>query len=97
VILAYDPRVEDDLADAASFYEGRSPGLGEYFLVAVRFAVDEILRTPERWALVEGGPVRRYLLVRFPYAVYYRADPERVLVLAVTHSRRHPDAWKRRR
>jgi hypothetical protein len=68
VILAYDPRVEDDLAGAASFYEGRSSGLGERFLVEVRLAVDEILRAPERWARIENGPVRRYLLVRFPYA-----------------------------
>lgn len=95
--LAYDPHVEDDLASAASFYEGRSPGLGEDFLVEVRRAVDEILRAPERWARVEGSPVRRYLLVRFPYAIYYRAEPERVLVLAVTHTRQHPDAWKTRR
>jgi toxin ParE1/3/4 len=97
VSLAYDPRVEDDLAGAALFYEGRSQGLGEDFLVEVRLAVDEILRAPERWPRVEGSPVRRYLLVRFPYAVYYHADSERVLVLAVTHTRQHPDAWKTRR
>jgi plasmid stabilization system protein ParE len=93
----YDPRVEDDLADAASFYEERSPGLGEDFLADVRRAVDEVLRAPMRWPQVEGGPVRRYLLGRFPYAVYYHADRARVVVLTVTHTRRHPDTWKARR
>ncbi len=95
--LTYDPRVEDDLADAAAFYEERSPGLGEDFLTDVRSAVDEILRGPEQWARVEASPVRRYLIARFPYAIYFRAEPERVLVLAVTHTRRHPDAWKTQR
>jgi hypothetical protein len=33
--LAFDPRVEDDLADAAAFYEARSSGLGEDFLAEV--------------------------------------------------------------
>jgi plasmid stabilization system protein ParE len=94
VNLTYDPRVEDDLADAAVFYEERSPGLGEDFLTDVRLAVDDILRGPDQWARVDAGPVRRYLLTRFPYAIYFRAEPERLLVLAVTHTRRHPDAWK---
>jgi len=95
--LEFAPRVEDDLADAAGFYEARSEGLGEDFLVEVRRAVDELLGAPERWPRVDGGPVRRYLLVRFPYAIYYRAESGRVLVLAVMHGRQHPAAWKRRR
>jgi plasmid stabilization system protein ParE len=94
--LSFDPRVEDDLADAASFYESRSSGLGEDFLAEVRWAVDQIVGAPERWPRVEGGAVRRYLLVRFPYAVFYNAGPDRVLILTVMHTRRHPDAWKQR-
>jgi plasmid stabilization system protein ParE len=97
VNLVYDPRVEDDLAEAASFYEEHSPGLGEDFLADVRRAVDEVLRAPTRWPSIEGGPVRRYLLKRFPYAVYYHASKTRLVVLTVTHTRRHPDAWKTRR
>lgn len=92
--LVYDPRVEDDLVDAAAFYEARSPGLGEDFLAELRQVVDEILRAPDSWQRVDGGPVRRGLLVRFPYAVYYHAVPERVLVLRVMHTRRQPDAWR---
>lgn len=95
--LTYDPRVEDDLADAAVFYEERSPGLGEDFLTTVRSAVDDILRAPEQWARVGAGPVRRYLITRFPYAIYFLAEPERLLVLTVIHTRRHPDAWQARR
>lgn len=95
--LTYDPRVEDDLADAAAFYDERSPGLGEDFLTDVRAAVDDILRAPDRWACVDASPVRRYLLTRFPYAIYYRAESERLLVLAVTHTRRHPHTWRARR
>ena len=48
--LQFAPRVEDDLADAAGFYEARSAGLGEDFLVAVRRAADELLSAPERWS-----------------------------------------------
>ena len=62
--LAYNPLVEDDLADAASFYESRSPGLGEDFLIELRQAVDGVCAMPERWERVEGS-ARRCLLERF--------------------------------
>lgn len=95
--FAYDPRVEDDLAEAAAFYGQRATGLGEDFLAEVRRGIDEIVRGPERWARVDGGPVRRYLLTRFPYAIFYHADSAGVLVLMVSHTRRDPEAWNRRR
>jgi hypothetical protein len=60
-------------------YEEQSTGLGEDFLLDVRRAVDELLRAPDRWPRVEGGPVRRYLLVRFPYAIHSR--PRRLALL----------------
>jgi plasmid stabilization system protein ParE len=94
--LVFDPRVEDDLAEAAAFYESRSEGLGEDFLTEFRKTLDAIVSGPARWQLVDGGPVRRSLLSRFPYAVYYHEAPERLLVLTVTHGRRHPQAWRLR-
>ena len=91
--LAYHPQVEDDLADAAGFYEAQSSGLGEDFLLEVRRAVDGVCAMPERWARVEG-PVRRCLLSRFPFALFYSYNGERIFVLTIVHTRRHPDTWK---
>jgi hypothetical protein len=39
--------------------------------------------------------VRRALLHRFPYSVYYLTEQEIVAVVAVVHQRRYPDTWKR--
>jgi plasmid stabilization system protein ParE len=94
--IAFDPRVEDDLAEAAAFYESRSAGLGDDFLAEFRRTLEAIVSGPARWQLVDGGPVRRSLLSRFPYAVYYHEAPERLLVLTVTHGRRPPEAWRLR-
>jgi plasmid stabilization system protein ParE len=38
---------------------------------------------------------RRAVLSRFPYAVYFRAADEAVVVLAI-HGRQHPSRWRRR-
>jgi len=38
-----------------------------------------------------GGPS-----LAFPYGVYYLAEPDRIVVLAVYHSSRDPRGWQRR-
>lgn len=93
--LRYHPLVEDDLAEAAAFYESQAVGLGEDFLVQVRRTVDGIVATPERWVRV-SGPVHRALLDRFPYAVFYAFNGARVLILCVVHTSRRPGSWRRR-
>ena len=86
---------EADLAEAARWYEQRSPGLGSEFLRAVDVTLAEITRMPERYPLVRGR-ARRALLRRFPYAVYFVATPELVSVFACLHARRDPRLWRER-
>ncbi len=38
-------------------------------------------------------PVRRALASRFPYAVFFDVEPERVVVMAIAHSSRRPGYW----
>ena len=51
---------------------------------------------PFRYQDLQSG-VRRILLRRFPYAVYFAVEPEAVVVLAVLHVSRDPAEWQRRR
>jgi plasmid stabilization system protein ParE len=43
------------------------------------------------------GEVRRAILSNFPYAVFYRIEARRVVVLAVLHTARDPKLWPRPR
>ena len=58
-------------------------------------AVAVIVATPERWRIVEPD-VRRFLIPRFPYAIYYRAYSDHVRILAFEHHSRHPEYWRER-
>jgi plasmid stabilization system protein ParE len=40
--------------------------------------------------------VRRVLVRRFPYSIYYRFRADRIVVLAVFHNKRDPKVWKAR-
>ena len=90
--VVYRPKVGRDLASGFGYYEGQAQGLGEQFLLAVNSAFDAIERYPEMFAHVHGE-VRRALVSRFPYAVFYRVESRRVVVLTVLHTARDPKFW----
>jgi len=85
-----------DLASAYGWYESQRTGLGEQFLAAVNASFDLIAQFPEMFAAVHGD-VRRAVVSRFPYAVFYRVEPRQVVVLAVLHTARDPGRWPRPR
>ena len=70
----YRRKVGRDLAGAVGWYEDQRAGLGEEFLGAVEASFDAIQEFPETFARVHGE-VRRAVVSRFPYAVFYRVEP----------------------
>lgn len=94
--LVYGRRVGRDLANAFAYYEEQLEGLGERFLRTVDTTFDAIERYPEMFAKVHGD-VRRAIISQFPYAVFYRIEPKRVVVFRVLHTARDPRAWPRPR
>jgi plasmid stabilization system protein ParE len=93
--LTYHPDAEAELVEAARFYEGRVPGLGARFLREFDAAIASIQEAPERWRTVEED-IRRYLMHRFPYGIYYRVRGDELRILVVKHHSRHPDYWRYR-
>jgi toxin ParE1/3/4 len=93
--LIITPEAEQDLAEAKAWYDRQRAGLGEEFVLCVEEALDRIRRLPK--AATEVFPsVRRVVVRRFPYGVFYRIDPDQIAVIAVYHSRRDPRGWQAR-
>jgi plasmid stabilization system protein ParE len=89
------PEAEEDLAEAKKWYEGKQSDLGEEFLEAIEVVFDHIRRIPEAATEVAPG-VRRVVVRRFPYGVFYRVDTDQIAILAVYHSKRDPKGWQDR-
>ncbi|AMY09561.1 hypothetical protein LuPra_02780 [Luteitalea pratensis] len=89
------PLAEGDLEDAARWYDDERSGLTYRFLNDVDRMFARIRERPLQFPSVLGD-VRRALLHTFPYAVYFLASEEMVVVLAVLHLRRNPQVWRRR-
>jgi toxin ParE1/3/4 len=95
----FHPEALAEYHDAANFYlEQASPLIAASFLAEVETSVLKILGDPETWRVVEAPGIRRYLVHRFPYALYYRWEPQhnRIAIYALMHLRRKPRYWKDR-
>ncbi|MFW9257819.1 type II toxin-antitoxin system RelE/ParE family toxin [Nostoc sp. CALU 546] len=87
--------VREEINDAHSWYESQKPGLGDDFLDCVDETVNRISQMPESYVIVYAD-IRRAVVRRFPYAVYYRIVSSRVIVTAIFHGRRDPKSWQTR-
>ena len=99
--MGVDPHIpreaQYDIETAALWYEQQREGLGARFVAELDHVLGRIGSHPLQFPIVEA-PVRRGLLRRFPYAVYFVAESEddRPAILAVLHQHRAPDAWRTR-
>ena len=94
--LVLRPQAEAELLDARDWYEDQRPGLGGAFAAEVDRALARIVQAPSVYPRVQAE-TRRALAPRFPYAIYFHAMPDEIVVVAVIHGRRHPRRWQSRR
>jgi plasmid stabilization system protein ParE len=89
------PEAEDDLKEAYSWYEDKRTGLGYDFLLQVDAGLNFIARNPNIHP-IEYEETRKHLIKRFPYKIIYLIAKEKIIILAVIHSKRSPVLIKRR-
>jgi plasmid stabilization system protein ParE len=86
---------EVDITDAAIHYQNQQSGLGHDFLAEVEAAIASAAQNPFRYPCLRRKPeVRRVLITRFPYRVFFIRQPDSIVVFRVLHSARHDREWK---
>ncbi len=78
-----------DVTAARDWYNERRAGLGDDLVAALENVLELISEFPDAFPEIAGG-LRRAMLRRFPYALYYRIDRDVVDVVAVLHNSRSP-------
>lgn len=86
---------EQDLEDAAEWYEEQRTGLGREFLDEIFRSLRQVAEHPKLYPTVHRG-THRALIRRFPFGVFYRVEAGFIIVVAVMHGSRDPRRWKQR-
>jgi plasmid stabilization system protein ParE len=97
--LSYEIQVrraaELDIAEAQVWYESQHSGLGFEFRAEISRVIDRLAETPLIYQRVHLD-VRRALVRRFPYLIWYRLIDETIVVLACTYAGSNPERVKAR-
>ena len=91
----FHPEADAEYAAAARFYAEIQPELGGRFYDEIETAIAAVCNHPHRFHEFDP-PARRYLAQRFPYAVVYLDEPDRIWIVAVMHLHRQPGYWHER-
>lgn len=94
--LKFASRATREIGAAFDWYEEQSGGLGSEFELAFELQLKRLEQVPLLYTEIIPG-VRRTLLPRFPYAVFYTVKNDLVHVLAVIHTARSPKRWPNER
>ena len=95
--VEYHPAIEHELREVIKHYNKCTHGLGAEFLNEFERQILKVASMPTRWMTIEND-IRRSLMKRFPYVIYFRVLENDVLrVTAVKHQRRHPDYGRSRK
>jgi plasmid stabilization system protein ParE len=95
--LRYRAAAKLDVQEAREWYGEISPELEARFARAIADTLGIALDHPRAFPVVHRRDVRRAVVSGFPYQVFYRLRGDLLVVIAVTHSSRHPRHWQRRR
>ena len=89
----FHPAARRELEEGIDHYDAESQGFGREFREEVQRVLPLLTKFPRLGQPVRRS-VRRMMLSRFPYHIYYRLlESGHLRMLAVAHNRRRPEYW----
>lgn len=95
MIIRFIPEADAELAEARQWYAQQQPDLDLEFMDEIDDALSRVVRNPQLYPIVYST-LRRAVVRRFPFAMFYEVTADTIQIIAVFHSRRDPETWKSR-
>lgn len=83
---------EIEIIDAFIWYEEQQEDLGFEFLQLLDETFRFVKRNPGSYQIIYQN-IRRALLRKFPYALFYIIENHQIIILGCFHQKRRPDGW----
>lgn len=78
-----------EIEDAKEYYNLQKSTLGDTFKNDVKKSIENIKQFPTLYPNITND-IKRCLLHRFPYSIFYAISDNTILVLSVAHQHRKP-------
>jgi plasmid stabilization system protein ParE len=89
--IEFLPRARKELLEAWDWYDDRWSGLGDRFMREIEKKLEQIQKTPERYAERRKG-FRETKIKVFPYLIIYRMQKRKkiIAISSIFHTSRNP-------
>jgi len=94
-IIDYHPEVENDLNNAFIWNQSLNFSAAIEFQDTINQALKEIVENPLLWP-VEMGNIRKKVIKKFPYIIFYEIINEQIYVFVIAAARKKPGYWLNR-
>jgi len=91
--FAWDPEALAEVEAAAAYLEGKHEGLGQDFRHEMEAALQDIQRRPALFTAYQLEGMRRCILQRFKYTIFFAELDDYVWIAAVAHHSQKPGYW----
>lgn len=95
MILRFTPEADAELTEARQWYSHQRRDLDAEFMGCVDAVLSRVVDNPRSFPIVYRN-LRRAVVRRFPFAVFYEVTSDEIKIVAIFHSRRDPERWQSR-
>lgn len=88
MIVRYTPRAVADIGEIADYIKARNPQAAVRVDDAITGSIDHLGDHPNLGVVRPQLGVRALGVPRFPYTIYYRVDPDAVVIIHIRDDRR---------
>jgi plasmid stabilization system protein ParE len=83
------PKTKDDYAEAYEWYEDKQKGLGERFIKAVRYKIEQVCINPEVCSSKGNKNYREALVDFFPFLIVYKVYKRKgeIFISSIHHAK----------
>jgi plasmid stabilization system protein ParE len=86
---------EIDFDKSYDYYSEDSPKVADTFFIRINLSFEDLKQNPFAFPIAYND-VRKYVVKKFPFVIYYQVDIPIIRVVAIFHTSRNPEIWNER-
>ncbi len=86
---------EGDFDKSFEFYYEDSPKVANTFFKQINLCFESIKQNPKSFPVAHKD-VRKYVVKKFPFVIYYQIIDTVIQIIAIFHTSRNPEIWNER-
>lgn len=86
---------ELDFDSSFGYYFKDNPKVANTFFRKINLGFEDIGRNPFAFSVIYKD-VRKYVVQKFPFVIYYQIEKSTIKIVAIFHTSRNPEIWNDR-